>query len=74
MNEFKSVFKNELTEYLAISQGTISDGTLQNTRRILLSFDSLLAEENAGGISEKTVIVGLADFSRLTHLKQSATR
>ena len=55
MNEFKSVFKNELTEYLAISQGTISDGTLQNTRRILLSFDSLLAEENAGGISEKTV-------------------
>jgi len=55
MNEFKSIFKNELAEYLAISQGTISDGTLQNTRRILLSFDSLLAEENAGGISERTV-------------------
>ena len=55
MNEFKSIFKNELAEYLAISQGTISDGTLQNTRRILLSFDSLLAEENTGEISERTV-------------------
>ena len=55
MNEFKSIFKNELAEYLAISQGTISDGTLQNTRRILLSFDSLLAEENTDEISERTV-------------------
>lgn len=55
MNEFKSIFKNELSEYLTISQGTISDDTLQNTRRILLSFDSLLAEENTGEISERTV-------------------
>ncbi len=55
MSGFKSIFKNELEEYLTISRGAISDSTLRNTRRILLSFDSLLAEENASGITEKTV-------------------
>lgn len=54
MSEFKSIFKNELEEYLAISRGVISDSTLRNTRRILLSFDSLLVEENANVITEKT--------------------
>lgn len=55
MNGFKSIFKNELEEYLAASRGTVSDNTLSNTRRILLSFDSLLAEEDASVITERTV-------------------
>lgn len=52
MKEFQSIFKNELVEYLEISKGTISKDTLQNTHRVLLSFDSLLAGENAREISE----------------------
>ena len=55
MIEFQSVFKHELAEYLEISQGTISDDTLRSTRRILLSFDSLLVEENAGRITETAI-------------------
>ena len=55
MTEFQTVFKQELAEYLEISQGTISDDTLRSTRRILLSFDSLLAEENANRISESAI-------------------
>ena len=55
MKEFQSVFKNELEEYLKISQGTVNRDTLQNTRRVLLSFDSSLAEENANVISESAV-------------------
>ena len=55
MSEFKSIFKNELEEYLTISRGVISDSTLRNTHRILLSFDVLLTEEKASGITEKTV-------------------
>lgn len=55
MTEFQSFFKQELTEYLEISQGAISDDTLRSTRRILLSFDSLLAEENADRISESAI-------------------
>nr|WP_300858471.1 tyrosine-type recombinase/integrase [uncultured Acetatifactor sp.] len=55
MTEFQSVFKQELAEYLEISQGTISDDTLRSTRRILLSFDSLLVEENAGRITETAI-------------------
>lgn len=52
MKEFQSIFKNELAEYIEISQGTISKDTLRNTHRVLLSFDSLLAGENAKEISE----------------------
>ena len=55
MIEFQSVFKHELAEYLEISQGTISDDTIRSTRRILLSFDSLLVEENAGRITETAI-------------------
>lgn len=55
MKEFKSVFKNELTEYLEISKGTISEDTLRNTHRVLLSFDSLLVGENAREISETLI-------------------
>jgi integrase/recombinase XerD len=55
MIEFQSVFKHELAECLEISQGTISDDTLRSTRRILLSFDSLLVEENAGRITETAI-------------------
>lgn len=55
MKEFQSIFKNELAEYLEISQGTISEDTLRNTRRVLLSFDSLMAEENSSEISEALI-------------------
>lgn len=55
MTEFQSVFKHELAEYLEISQGAVSTDTLRSTCRILLSFDSLLAEENAGKISETAI-------------------
>ena len=55
MKEFQSVFKNELEEYLKINQGTVSGDTLRNTRRVLLSFDSSLEEENTNVISEAAV-------------------
>ena len=55
MKEFQSVFKNELEEYLKINQGTVNGDTLRNTRRVLLSFDSSLAEENTNVISEAAV-------------------
>ena len=55
MTAFQSVFKHELAEYLEISRGTISDDTLRSTHRALLSFDLLLAEENAGKISEAAI-------------------
>ena len=55
MKKFKSVFKNEFAEYLEISEGTISKDTLRNTHRVLLSFDSLLAGENAREISETII-------------------
>ena len=55
MKEFQSVFRNELEEYLKINQGTVNEDTLRNTRRVLLSFDSSLAEENTNVISEAAV-------------------
>lgn len=55
MKEFQSIFKNELAEYLEISQGTIGEDTLRNTRRVLLSFDSLMAGENSREISEALI-------------------
>lgn len=55
MKEFQSIFKNELAEYLETSKGTISKATLRNTHRVLLSFDSLLAGENAREISETLI-------------------
>ena len=55
MKEFQSVFKNELEEYLKINQGTVNRDTLRNTRRVLLSFDLSLAEENTNVISEAAV-------------------
>ena len=55
MNEFKSIYKNEIAAYLEVSKGTVSDGTLRNTGRILFSFDSLLTEERASEISESIV-------------------
>lgn len=55
MKAFQSVFKDELTQYLEISRGTVSEETLRNTRRVLLSFDSMLAEENMDVISEAAV-------------------
>lgn len=55
MTAFQSVFRHELAEYLEISRGTISDDTLRSTHRALLSFDLLLAEENAGKISEAAI-------------------
>lgn len=55
MTAFQSVFKHELAEYLEISRGTISDDALRSTHRALLSFDLLLAEENAGKISEAAI-------------------
>lgn len=55
MKEFQCIFKDEFAEYLEISRGSICDGTLRSTRRVLLSFDSLLAEENAREISETSV-------------------
>lgn len=55
MKEFQSVFKNELEEYLKINQGTVNEDTLRNTRRVLLSFDLSLAEENTNVISEAAV-------------------
>ena len=55
MKEFQSVFRNELEEYLKINQGTVNEDTLRNTRRVLLSFDSSLTEENTNVISEAAV-------------------
>lgn len=55
MTAFQSVFKHELAEYLESSRGTISDDALRSTHRALLSFDLLLAEENAGKISEAAI-------------------
>ena len=55
MKEFQSVFRNELEEYLKINQGIVNEDTLRNTRRVLLSFDSSLAEENTNVISEAAV-------------------
>ena len=55
MTAFQSVFKQELAEYLEISRGTVSDDTLRSTHRALRSFDLLLAEENAGKISEASI-------------------
>ncbi len=55
MKEFQSIFKNEFAEYLEICNGTIGEATFRNTHRVLLSFDSLLAGENAGEISETLI-------------------
>ena len=55
MKEFQSVFKNELEEYLKINQATVNGDTLRNTRRVLLSFDLSLTEENTNVISEAAV-------------------
>lgn len=55
MKEFQSIFKNELEEYLKISQSTVNGDTLRNTRRVLLSFDLSLAKENINVISEAAV-------------------
>lgn len=65
MAEFQSVFKHELAEYLEISQGTVSDDTLRSTRRILLSFDALLAEESAGKISETAINHWLRELQQI---------
>ena len=74
MKEFQSVFRNELEEYLKINQGTVNEDTLRNTRRVLLSFDSSLAEENTNVISEAAVIDGSEKSARQTQPKRSATR
>ena len=55
MKEFQSIFKNELAEYLETCKGTIGEAAFRNTHRVLLSFDSLLAGENAGEISETLI-------------------
>ena len=55
MNEFQSIFKHDFADYLETSQGTISKDILRNTRGVLLTFDSLLANENAREISEMIV-------------------
>ena len=55
MKEFQSIFKNELVEYLETCKGTIGKAAFRNTRRVLLSFDSLLAGENAREISETLI-------------------
>ena len=73
MKEFQSVFRNELEEYLKINQGTVNEDTLRNTRRVLLSFDSSLAEENTNVISEAAVNRWIRD-ARQTQPKRSATR
>lgn len=52
MKEFQSIFKDELAEYLEVCKGTIGEATFRNTHRILLSFDSLLAQEKSKEISE----------------------
>ena len=55
MKEFQSAFKDEFTRYLETSQGIVSEETLKNTRRILLSFDSMLAGDGTREISETVV-------------------
>ena len=55
MKEFRSIFKQDFADYIETNQGTISNDTLRNTRRVLLTFDSLLAKENTGEISEAIV-------------------
>lgn len=55
MKEFRSIFKQDFADYIETNQGTISNDTLRNTRSVLLTFDSLLAKENTGEISEAIV-------------------
>ena len=55
MKEFQSIFKDELAEYLEACNGTIGEAAFRNTHRVLLSFDSLLAGENAEEISETLI-------------------
>ena len=55
MKEFRSIFKQDFADYIETNQGTISNDTLWNTRSVLLTFDSLLAKENTGEISEAIV-------------------
>ena len=55
MKEFRSIFKQDFADYIETNQGTISNDTLRNTRSVLLTFDSLLAKENTGEISESIV-------------------
>lgn len=55
MKESQSIFKDELAEYLETCKGTIGEAAFRNTHRVLLSFDSLLAEENAKEISETLI-------------------
>lgn len=55
MKEFQSIFKDELAEYLEACKGTIGEATFRNTRRVLLSFDALLAVANAREISETLI-------------------
>ena len=43
MKEFRSIFKQDFADYIETNQGTISNDTLRNTRSVLLTFDSLLA-------------------------------
>lgn len=74
MKEFQSIFKNELAEYIEISQGTISKDTLRNTHRVLLSFDSLLAGENAKEISETFINQWIRALHQANAPKRSATR
>lgn len=59
MSEFTSIFRVELTDFLASRQRSVSDTTYRNDCRILGSFDKYLSEE---AISEKrlteTVVSG----------------
>ena len=55
MKEFRSIFKQDFADYIETNQGIISNDTLRNTRSVLLTFDSLLAKENTGEISEAIV-------------------
>ena len=70
MKEFQSVFRNELEEYLKINQGTVNEDTLRNTRRVLLSFDSSLAEENTNVISEAAVNRWIREIRQTNAAKQ----
>lgn len=55
MNTFKSVFKEDILDYLEASQKAVSDETLLIARRVLLSFDVLLTAEDRTLIDEKII-------------------